>query len=191
MPQNSQVNDDPGAAAGGHAGPRPIPELGIPDSFAPVRPPEAVTAPPPVAGPVVVGPPTPGGPVTDEDRQSYGRLLDNAFERGLIGPYDYEVRLRELSEATSIEAMKQIVTEMPVFALPARNGKAKRSPLAASPGPGGVRRSSPWAKLIILVVVVVLAFVILAVFAEHLAHDRRNGSTPPAVPATVVRFLRP
>ncbi|MGO9027447.1 MAG: hypothetical protein ACLQOZ_02290 [Acidimicrobiales bacterium] len=186
------MSDDPAGTAGEHAGPRPIPELGMPDSFAPVGPPEAATAPPPAAGPVVSGPATPRGPVTDDDRQSYRRLLDSAFERGLLGPYDYEVRLRELSEATTIEAMKQIVTEMPVFALPDRNGKAMRSPLAAPPGPGGVRRSNPWTKLIILVVVVVvLAFVILAVFAEHLVHDRRNGSSPPVVPAAVVKSPRP
>ena len=32
-------------------------------------------------------------------------LLDRAAERGLLSPYDYEARLRDLAEATSIEEM--------------------------------------------------------------------------------------
>jgi hypothetical protein len=122
--------------------------------------------------------------VTDEDRQVYGRLLDSAFERGLLGPYDYEVRLREVSEATSIEQMREIVTQLPAFALPTPNATPKRSLLGGSPTRTGSRASSPWTKLVILMVVVVLAFVFLAIYAEHVVHNRTTGSGAP--PAAVV-----
>ena len=62
-------------------------------------------------------PPAGSGPdVTDDDRNRYGRLLDRAAERGLLGPHDYEIRLRDLASASTIDQMNQIVTELPAFA---------------------------------------------------------------------------
>jgi len=57
--------------------------------------------------------PEPG--VTDEDRNRYGILLDHAAERGLLSSADYRLRLTQLAEATSIEELQRIVTELPAF----------------------------------------------------------------------------
>ena len=210
MAHNSPVDEDEGGATANGQGPRSVPDFGIPDSFgqipavtvepaapaAPVAPVATpVSAPPtgPVSGPATPPPPAApptqaasptGAPVTDEDRQTYGRLLDSAFERGLLGSYDYEVRLRELSEAASIEEMKKIVTELPVFALPTAGAKAKRSSLSGTPTVGGTGAKSPWMKLVILVVAVVIAFVLLALYAEHIVHNRTGGTS--GAPAAVV-----
>ena len=69
----------------------------------------------------------------------YGRLLDRAAERGLLDPAEYEVRLRELAEATSIDADGGIVTELPVLvtvpAPPAgRRRRSARCPVRRSAG---------------------------------------------------------
>ena len=43
------------------------------------------------------------GEVSDEERNRYGVLLDHAAERGLLTAAEYQVRLAELADATSIE----------------------------------------------------------------------------------------
>ena len=53
--------------------------------------------------------------VSDEDRNRYGVLLDHAAERGLLSAGEYQARLAELAEATSIEQLQRIVTELPAF----------------------------------------------------------------------------
>lgn len=215
MAHNSPVHEDEGGATANGQGPRPVPDFGIPDSFgqvpaatvgpaapsapvapsapaafpSPGQPPGAATGPPPPAPPAPPAPPT-AGPVTDEDRQAYGRLLDSAFERGLLGSYDYEVRLRELSEATSVEEMKKIVTELPVFTLPATGAKPKRPSPAGTPTAGGTGAKKPWMKLVILVVAVVVALVLLALTARHIVHTRTGGTSgaPPAVAVSPLRL---
>jgi hypothetical protein len=124
-------------------------------------------------------------PVTDADRQDYGRLLDRAFERGLVGQFDYEVRLRQLSEATSIEELGRIVTELPVFETlvsPARVGRSVVRGRSTRGRIGVEGRSNPWTKLIVVVAIVVVAFVVLTIYAQHLVHSRPTGP-PPAVMA--------
>ncbi len=54
-------------------------------------------------------------PVTDHDRTVYGDLLDRAAERGLLSEHDYQIRLGELAEATTVDQMQRIVTELPAF----------------------------------------------------------------------------
>jgi len=192
MTHNSPVHGDEGGVASNGQGPRAVPDLGIPDSFGQVPAPRAA---PPVPAPDLAA-------VTDEDRQAYGRLLDRAFERGLIGSYDYEVRLRELSEATSIDAMKAIVTELPMFAVPAPGASRTRGPLGRGPA-GGSGNRKLWTRLVIMAVAVAVAFVVLALYAEHVVHSRTNGNggapatatTAPAAAAATsalpVRFPRP
>ena len=53
--------------------------------------------------------------MTDEDRNRFGILLDHASERGLLTPLEYEFRLSELAEATSMDELRRIVTELPAF----------------------------------------------------------------------------
>jgi hypothetical protein len=214
MAQNSLVSDEHGVDAGQGGPPQPIPDLGIPAGFAspaPARPatvpPQVPTTTPPPLAPVVPATPvaaTPvaadAAPVTDDDRQTYGRLLDRAFERGLLGAFDYELRLRELSEATTVDQMRAIVTELPAFSMPAADKGPRRSSLLSSSsslsgarsgtGPARTGLSGPWAKLAILVVVVVVAFLVLALYAQHLVHQRNGGSGAPP-PAAVVAVSCP
>jgi hypothetical protein len=135
----------------------------------------------------------PEPPVTDEDRDRYGRLLDRAAERGLIGPADYRDRLRDLAEATTIEELTRIVSELPAFSVPpaaTRSGPLGRRH-ALGPGSVGLsrgleRRPNPWVLLAIVVVVMAASLVLLAVFVEHLAHIHRTGlPTGPAAVQTV------
>ncbi len=122
-------------------------------------------------------------PVTDEDRNRYGLLLDKALERGLLTASDYEVRLGDLAEATSTEEMLAIVTDLPAFARPTASSarrRGSRSPtepvahrLAAGPAPTlGPTRSHPrpglWLALVVFVLVVVVTLVVLGLSATHL-----------------------
>lgn len=139
--------------------------------------------PQPSSGPEAVS--APG--VSDEDRNRYGRLLDRAAERGLVNAYEYEVRLRDLAEATSIEELNRIVTELPAFtatAAPARSGPRRRPGAGRVRSGGGSRtestRSSPWVLLAIVVAVVAVSMVLLAIFANHLAHTHNSGLGPVA-----------
>jgi len=234
--------------------PLPVPELGAP----PVPPaplpltgggaPSGVEASPvlpvPAGGPGVPEP-VAGGPVTDDDRHRYGRLLDSAHERGLLGERDYELRLGELAAAASIGELNRIVTELPVFTPTVRARPARRSPrsprrprptppaplrppvglpagsatavtagsgavgtgsagpgttessdgplppevaallAAASARPPADRRSSPWVRLAVLVVAVVVALAVLAAYGEHLARTR-SPAAPPGVTTGLV-----
>ncbi|HEX3459480.1 MAG TPA: DUF1707 domain-containing protein [Acidimicrobiales bacterium] len=169
-----------GVNPGQGAAPLPIPELGDP---------------PPADHPAAV---------TDEDRQQYGRLLDSAMERGLLSPYEYETRLRDLAEAPTIDELKRIVTELPIFGAPGSASKpaskpARPSLFGGSPvseptdglplTPGTTRalardaansQRSRWTKLIILLIVVIALFVALSIYAEHLVHNHNNPSSSAA-----------
>jgi hypothetical protein len=139
--------------------------------------------------------------VTDDDRTRYGVLLDRAAERGLLSTDEYEVRLRELAGATSLERMREIVTELPIFASTGTAMTAKKSSKtrrSATP-PGDVsfsmpkttraigrrgNRSSPWILLGVLLVVFVAALVFFSLYSEHLLHHHGTG-----MPAGSVRVL--
>ncbi len=131
-----------------------------------------------------------GAVVSDEDRQCYGILLDRAAERGLLGTYDYEVRLGELATATSIEQMCQIVTNLPVFNAPpatSSSGRRRSSPVGTGTlGPSTManpvkKRASSWVLLVVVVCALAASLVLLALYAQHLTH-RQNGGVP--VPVT-------
>ncbi|HVB93003.1 MAG TPA: DUF1707 domain-containing protein [Acidimicrobiales bacterium] len=191
--------DDTGGEVQPHqaASPLPIPELDEPGTT-------------PVA-PVDPRPADPQSEVTDEDRQTYGRLLDSATERGLLSPYEYETRLSDLAEASTIDEMKRIVTELPIFtaSTPAKPERSSRFGGSRHPGPPdglplvpgsaqarmpGVSqgRSNRWTKLIILLIVVIALFVALSIYAAHLANNRNNRSGAPSAGTTlVVRPVNP
>src|SRR5271165_2674616 len=80
--------------------------------------------------------PAPG--VTDGDRNRYGVLLDHAAERGLLSPAEYQIRLAELAEASSVEQLHRIVTEIPAFGgaatRPEATAPAASTPEATVPG---------------------------------------------------------
>ena len=126
-----------------------------------------------------------GGPVTDDHRNRFGLLLDRAAESGLLTSYEYEVRLRELASATTIEEMKRIVTELPAF--------TGRLPTAGTAGPPGLkerrkRRTNAWLVLV-LVVVLVVSMVIVYLYAQHLTRLHNGGLWVPPGPG--VSALRP
>jgi hypothetical protein len=192
MTDNPPVVDDTGDGVqpGPAAAPLPIPELGGP-----------LPAPPAAAVPAPTGP---APEVTDEDRQQYGRLLDRAMERGLLSPYEYETRLGDLAEAPTLDDLKRIVTELPMFTAssspskPARTSRFGRPPVpGASDGlpsmtgsagswpPGAVKsQRGRWTKLIIVLIVVIALFVALSIYAEHLVntHNRPTASSAWTVP---------
>jgi hypothetical protein len=125
-------------------------------------------------------------PVTDDDRSRYGVLLDHAAERGLLSAEEYRVRLGELADATTIEELGRIVTELPAFTntaaqpTPARSRRSGRSGPLLGPGAipgttGGRRANSPWVVLGLVVVVIVAAMIVLAIYAEHLVKSHDSG----------------
>jgi hypothetical protein len=139
----------------------------------------------------------PGG-VSDEERNRYGVLLDHAAERGLLSAAEYQVRLAELADATSIEELQRIVTEFPAFggaaAAPVRPAPAAAVPSRPVPVPGTPtpeldaalwasltpatpRRpgGNPWLILAIVIVILVVALVSLALVAAHVAHSHTGG----------------
>lgn len=192
MADNPQVVDDTGDGVQPDidAAPLPIPELAEPG-----------TTP---AAPAVDRPADPPSAVTDEDRQAYGRLLDSAMERGLLSPYDYQTRLGDLAAASTIDEMKGIVTELPIFtaSTPAKPRRSSRStgtpddlPMVTGraptrmPGVATHGRSNRWTKLIILLIAVIVLFVALSIYAAHLANNHNNHSSTPATRTTVV--IRP
>lgn len=121
--------------------------------------------------------------IGDDERTSYGRLLDRAAERGLLTSAEYQVRLRLLAEATTDDEMRQIVTELPVLDGADRSSKQTGSAGRVLP-PGGAlapsatprRRSSPWFVLAAMVLVLVVALVFFAVYADHLAHVSNSAT---------------
>ncbi len=192
MADNPQVVDDEGDGVkpDNGASPLPIPELAEPGAT-------------PV-GPADNRPADPQAEVTDEDRQTYGRLLDSAMERGLLSPYDYETRLGDLAVASTIDEMKTIVTELPIFtaSTPTKPGRPSRftgkpddlpvvpgSVQARTSGIAAQGRSNRWTKLIILLVVVIALFVALSIYAAHVANNHNNHSGASMTRTTVV--LRP
>jgi hypothetical protein len=90
-------------------------------------------------------PATPVPGVTDEDRNRYGVLLDHAAERGLLSPAAYQVGLVELAEATTVEQLRRIVTELPAFggAVPAAAAAAASPGTTSVPGRTPGRTSDP------------------------------------------------
>lgn len=146
----------------------------------------------PVAAPAAVEAPVPQEVVTDEQRTRYGLLLDSAAERGLLDPTDYEIRLRELAQATSTAQMVELVAELPAFApagptsTPTRSRRAIQSANradAAGAAASQRRRMVMWLLMGLLVVVAVASLIILALSAERLSRNR-NSSPPPAPVAT-------
>jgi len=144
--------------------------------------------------------------VSDEERNRYGVLLDHAAERGLLSPAEYQARLGDLAEASSVEELQRIVTELPAFGATGATGTS-RSGAPWSPGPAGTvgtrgapdpaaldsalwanltparrRRGSgnPWMILAIVVVVFLVALVALAVVAAHVSHTHHTASAGPA-----------
>jgi hypothetical protein len=177
--------------------PQPVPDL-------PVEPPASgVSRDLPASG---VSRDLPASGVTDEDRNRFGVLLDHAAERGLLSPAEYQVRLAELAEATSIDQLQRIVTELPVFGAAASSSPAGPASVpgarAAGPVPTGPEldaalwagrtppaarrgRSNPWIILIVMVAVLLVALVVLALVASHVAHTHSgsSGLGVPHVPA--------
>ncbi len=192
-------HEPPGS--GGAAGPRPVPELPGPVPGGPV------TGGPVTGGPVPGGP-VPGGPVTDDDRQRFGVLLDRALERGLLDPVEYQHRLGAIAAATTLEELRDLVTELPVLRTGAgvpvsglgggpgggsrygASGEAHQAWLASLGRPrygatSGPRRS-PWPVLVVVLVVLVLLVVILAVVGAHLARTHQQGLARPPFSVAVV-----
>jgi len=98
----------------------------------------------PVPQPVpdlILATPAPG--VTDEDRNRYGVLLDHAAERGLVSPSVYQFRLAELAEATTVEQLQRIVTELPAFEAGACRAAVPGAPSGPTAVPGGPPSRSP------------------------------------------------
>jgi len=199
MTHNSGVDEGTGgAAADGEPGaPAPVPELSPSPARSEVGPGEVPAA---------------SGLIRGTDREAYARLLDRAHARELLNPVEYQLRLAELADAGTVEEMKRIVTDLPALAgvngAAGGNGAGPRSPtrsdrrstgLAAWPGVAGYRVSRrragatpgtrPWTVLALVMVVVILVFALLVVYADRVVHEShtRSGSLPAAVhPAPVV-----
>jgi hypothetical protein len=138
----------------------------------------------------------PAPAVTDEDRNRYGVLLDGAAERGLLSAADYQVRLTELAEATSVEQLQRIVSELPAFGgaapVPAASPPASPGPVAvpgtpapaldaalwASLTPATSRKGTgnPWMILAVVIVILLVAMVGLALVAARVAHTHTGGT---------------
>jgi Domain of unknown function (DUF1707) len=147
-----------------------------------------------------------GVPVTDDDRNRYGMLLDKAADRGLLTTAQYEVRLRDLASAATTEEMLAIVTDLPAFtAVPGATASAGRRgrmapgpsaghPLTGGPGSLGTRRRQPrtsaWLVLVVLVVVVAVALVVLGLAAARLHRPAPTGSPRPVAARVVLSGLR-
>jgi Domain of unknown function (DUF1707) len=124
-------------------------------------------------------------PVTDEDRTTFGHLLDRAAERGLLSQSEYQIRLGELAEATSRDQMRRIVTELPAFVIPPSTTQGRRAlkkpafPTVGHPtlvGGGERKRSAPWALLAVVVAVLLITLVLFAFYADHLIRQHTNGA---------------
>ncbi len=141
----------------------------------------------------------PAGVVSDEERNRYGVLLDHAAERGLLSMAEYQVRLAELADASSVDELQRIVTELPAFGGPgvpapapapdrpsgragATSARSEPDPTALDPAlwanltPAKQRRGSggSWTVLVVVVMVLLAAMVVLAVVADHVAHTHQS-----------------
>jgi hypothetical protein len=135
--------------------------------------------------------------VTDEDRTRYGVLLDRAAERGLLAPYDYEMRLRDLASATTIEQMNRIVTELPAFTrvagATARNNRSPSDPRIPSNRPpfsaaAQQRRARQWLMVAIVMVVAVASLLFLSIYTRHVVHNRNSGLSVITQPVSGLRL---
>ena len=137
------------------------------------------------------GAPVPAeGPVTDDDRQRFGVLLDRAFDRGLLDAVEYQRRLGALAEAATVEELRDLVTELPVLhGGPDRSATARPRPDGFATlgrpryGTTATARRSPWPVLVVVLVVLAVLVVVLAVAGAHLARSHRGSAPPPGVPA--------
>jgi len=161
---------------------------------------QGTTAPRPVPelhdGPVSGTP-----PVTDDDRNRFGALLDAGAERGLLSPPEYQARLVEVAEATSVAELQRIVTELPAFSSLSGGGSTAPSvvsdPAMGQPATGGApsapdldailwagrtpavgRRNgnTHWVLLAIVVAVLLIALVALGLVAAHLVQTHGAGT---------------
>jgi hypothetical protein len=137
------------------------------------------------------------GTVTDEDRTRYGVLLDRAAERGLLAPYDYEMRLRDLASATTIEQMNRIVTELPVLTRAAgatpRNDRSPSDPRISSNRPPSSaaaqqRRARMWLMVTIVMVVAIASLLFLSIYTRHVVHNRNSGLPVMTQPVSGLRL---
>ncbi len=180
-----------------------VPPLGSPAPASVTHDPVPMVHPPLAAAPAASWPgpapsPDTGEVVTDEERTRYGLLLDSAAERGLLDPADYEIRLRELAEATTKAQMVEIVAELPAFtatATPTRsrhsiqsaNRKRQSADSTGLGAPGSQRRRVVmWVVMGLVVVVALASLVILALSAQRLSRSR--SSSPPSPPAAARPF---
>jgi hypothetical protein len=116
--------------------------------------------------------------VSDEDRNRFGVLLDHAAERGLLSSAEYQVRLSDLADATSVDEMQRIVTDLPAFGTsapstasePRSTGPSVRASSAGSSAHSRRRRGNPWVILTVVIVVLVVALVSLALVAAHVSN---------------------
>jgi hypothetical protein len=138
--------------------------------------------------------------VDDEQRTRYGVLLDRAAERGLLAPAEYEIRLRELASATTVERLRELVTELPVLDAPRAatlragraGGRSGRGSVGSAvppevdlaPRAAPRRRTTPWVVLAVMVVALLVAMVFFAVYAEHLVHAHNSAAAAHRVAAT-------
>jgi hypothetical protein len=152
--------------------PVPIPELGGTDDVTTGL--AGFVSPRKGSAPAVAAEPT---PVSDEDRTRFGVLLDHAAERGLLSSYDYELRLGELADATSIEQMREIVTQLPAFTSTPTSARrsVRATGTSTAPATGERRRANPWLLLGMLVVVIVAALVFFSIYAEHVVGHHHVG----------------
>ncbi len=150
--------------------------------------------------------------MTDEDRNRFGILLDHASERGLLTPLEYEFRLSELAEATSMDELRRIVTELPAFEAPmvVKRGKGAKKqtsslgmttdlPAPARQGEGDLwaaqtpttarrKGANPWVILAVVVAVLLVAMVLLGLMVSRVSHNRGIG--PPTVVTQTISPIR-
>jgi hypothetical protein len=126
--------------------------------------------------------------VTDDDRNRYGLLLDRAAEGGLLASHEYEVRLRELASASTVDEMHRIVTELPAFTGPLpTTGRRRAAAPTGSAGPAGLtgprkRRTNTRLVMVALVLVLVVSMVVVYISAQHLTRLHNGGLWMPPEP---------
>jgi hypothetical protein len=131
--------------------------------------------------------------ITDKDRHVFGALLDRAAERGLLNPHEYQLRLGELASATSLEQMREIVTNFPLpstapsAAVIKKRSKSTRGSSAGDamlamqglapmqPNRHSKERNSPWLLLTVVLVVFVVVMVLFSIYAAHVLHTHQTG----------------